>query len=125
KPDSRDRLMRTFCAAAGLLLVAGPVAAQAERYELARRLKAFEAEWEKADDPAARTRALAELEKVTAEVIVRQPGEAARALDRAAFALKTDLAPSAARQWVWSLSALPEARVVDGSAKELAVTVRP
>ena len=46
-------------------------------------------------------------------------------LDRATFALQTDAGPAVARQWGWSLAAIPATRVVDGSAKELAVTIRP
>ena len=37
--------------------LAGPAAAQAERYELGQRLKAFEKAWDKQTDPAARKRA--------------------------------------------------------------------
>lgn len=117
--------MRRLLAVTFVLLLAGPASAQADRYELARRLKAFEAAWEKHDDPSARKRAVAELQKVTGPFFTGQLAESARALDLAAFALRTDVAPSAGRQWAWSLSAIPEARVVDGSAKELAVTIRP
>jgi acetyl esterase/lipase len=107
------------------LLLAGPLAAQPERYELGRRLKAFEAAWEKYDTPAGRDRALELLPKLTGQFFAAQFGEAGRTLDLAAYALTTDVGPSAARLWVWSLHATPEARVVDGSAKELTVTVAP
>lgn len=122
--------MSRFLGFAALLLVASPAAAQhagsaADRYELGRRLKAFEAAWEKYDDPAGRKRALAILPQVTGQFFTNQLGEAGRTLDLAAFALQSDAAPSAARQWGWSLVAVPEARVVDGAAAELAVTVKP
>jgi predicted esterase len=108
-----------------VLLPAGPAAAQADLYELGRRLKTFEAAWETVEDPEARARAAAGLEKITGQFFTGQFGEAGRALDRAAFALRSDAEPAAARQWGWSLSAFPETRLVDGSATELAVTVRP
>lgn len=116
--------MRSYSALA-LLLLAGPVAAQPERYELGRRLKAFEAAWENYDSPAARDRALALLPKVTNQFFSFQFGEAGRTLDLAAEALRTDVAPGRDRQWLLSLSAFPEARLVDGSVRELGVTIRP
>jgi predicted esterase len=108
-----------------LLFLALPAAAQGERYELGRRLKAFEAAWEKREAPAARDRALALLPKLTTQFFALQLGEAGRTLDHATHALYTDIGPSAGRQWVWSLSAYPETRLVDVSAKELAVTIKP
>jgi predicted esterase len=108
-----------------VLLVAAPAAAQPERYELGRRLRAFEAAWEKSDTPSAHQRALAELPKLTSQFFSLQLGEAGRTLDRAAFALASDAGPSAARQFVRSLYPAPETRLVDGSAKEISVTVRP
>src|SRR5262245_1110934 len=118
--------MRVWCWASALVLfLAALAAAQPERYELGRRLRNFEAAWEKYDTPAARERALAGLPKLTTQFFAGQLGEAGRTLDLAAFALSTDVGPSAGRQWVWSLYAAPEFRVVDGAAKELAVTVQP
>jgi predicted esterase len=117
--------MRRSLAVAVVLLAPSAAAAQSERYELGRRLKAFEAAWEKHEGEAARARALADLPKLTTQFFSLQFGEAARTLDLATAALASDAPPSAGRQWVWSLSAVPEARVVDGAAKELAVTVRP
>jgi pimeloyl-ACP methyl ester carboxylesterase len=108
-----------------LVLSAAPAAAQPQRYELGQRLKAFEAAWERYDAPAARDRALAELPKVTKQFFAFQFGEAGRTLDTAAFTLTTDVGPSAARQWVWSLHAVPETRLVDATAKELTVTIQP
>src|SRR5262245_33260226 len=118
-------MRRTLAVAAVLLLILAPAHAQPERYELGRRLKAFEAAWEKHDDPAARKRALAGLPTLTTQFFSGQLGEAGRTLDLAAFALRTDVLPSAGRQWAWSLYASPETRIVDGSATELSVTVRP
>ena len=117
--------MRLLPALALFLLFVSPALAQPERYELGRRLKVFEAEWEKHDDTAAHRRALAAIQMLTRRFFGHQYGEAARTLDLATFALRTDASPSAGRQWVWSLYAVPETRIVDGAAKELAVTIRP
>ncbi|MBA4188398.1 MAG: hypothetical protein C0467_10375 [Planctomycetaceae bacterium] len=116
--------MRVFVIAF-LLITPAVVQAQPERYELGRRLKAFEAAWEKFDEPASRDRALALLPNVTKQFFSFQLGEAGRTLDLATFALGTDVGPALARQWVWSLDARPTTRLVDGAAKELTVTVQP
>ena len=94
------------------------------RYELGQRLKRFEAAWEKHEGAEPRKRALGHVEKLTQQFFAFRFGEAARGLDRAAFALLTEDEPAASRQWAWSLYAVPETRVVDGSAKELTVTVK-
>ncbi len=95
----------------------------AARYELGQRLKRFESEWEKHDGTAARKRSLVHVEKLTQQFFSFQFGEAGRSLDLAGFALLTEDEPGTSRQWAWSLYAVPEARVVDGKAKELAVTI--
>ncbi len=117
--------MPRFFPLAVLLLLAAPAGAQPEQYEFTRRLKAFEAGWEKSDNPAARERALTLLPKVADHLITPRYEEAGRILDLAAYSLSSDVPPSAGKQWVWSLIAIPETRVVDGSAKEIAVTIRP
>jgi predicted esterase len=127
--------MRAFLLAGPfvLLLTAGagaqpkpPDAADlpALRYELGRRLKRFEAAWEKCGEAEAKSRALKHVEKLTQRFFSLQFGAAARSLDLAAFALTSDAEPAASRQWAWSLYAVPESRLVDGKAKELTVTVK-
>lgn len=96
-----------------------------ERYELGRRLKAFEARWEKVEDAAARKRAADALVDAHALFLTLRFPEAARVLDRAIFALESDDTPGTARQWVNTLIAVPKERIVDGGAKELAVSIRP
>jgi predicted esterase len=129
------RLMRHFpLAGAVLLLLAGPAPAQppkpgtadfvAMRYELAQRMKRFEAEWERHENPESRRAALAALRKAAQHFFDHDFGEAARAFDLAGFALVSDDAPSVGRQWAWSLFAVPEVRVIDGGAKELTVTIK-
>jgi len=112
------------CALAGSA-AAQPADALSARYELGARLKRFEAAWEKHEGAAGRGRALPFVEKLTQQFFSLQFGEAARGLDRAAFALATDDEPGTARQWAWSLHAVPETRALDGRAKELTVTVKP
>ncbi|MCS6865823.1 MAG: alpha/beta hydrolase-fold protein [Gemmataceae bacterium] len=94
------------------------------RYELGQRLKRFEMAWEKQPHEEARKRALPFVEKITQQFFSFQFGEAGRSLDRASYALLTANEPSLTRQWVWSLFAVPETRVVDGATKELTVTIQ-
>ncbi len=110
---------------AGVTMAARPAAAQPERSALAERLRAFEEAWEKQTEPAARKRALAVLPKATTQFLTLQLGEAGRTLDLARSALASDVTPSAGRQWVASLTAVAETRLVDATAKELVVTVEP
>lgn len=125
--------MRAILSTATVLLVASAAGAQpkvdaadlpAMRYELGQRLKRFEAAWEKHESEAGRARALGHIQKLTQQFFAFQFGEAGRSLDRATFALATEDVPSNSREWAWSLYAVPESRVVDGSAKELTVTIK-
>jgi predicted esterase len=116
--------MHHFLSVAVLVLFTCRAEAQHERYELGRRLKVFETAWEKQDNPAARERALADFPKVTKQFLALQFGEAGRSLDLAGYALTTDILPSPGRQWVWSLYAVPETRVVDGTANSITVSVQ-
>lgn len=105
-------------------LIAGPADAQAERYELGQRLKRFEAEWEKYPDADARKRALAVLPDLTAMFFSLRFGEAGHTLDRARWLLAGKDEPPAAQQWLESLYAIPEKRLIDTKVKELTVEVR-
>ncbi len=127
--------MRALLAAAAVgSLLAGTGAAQprpepadlpAMRYELGQRLKRFEAAWEKQDGAAGRKRALGSVEPLTRQFVSFQFGEAGRGLDLATLALATEDEPGPSRQWAASLYAVPELRVLDGTAKELSVTIKP
>ena len=103
-----------------------PAAAElpALRYELGQRFKRFETAWEKYDLDSRRGRALERIGKLTQQFFAGKFDEAARALDLGTFAFLTDDAPGTGRQWVWSLYAVPETRLVDGKAKELSVTIK-
>ena len=126
--------MRALLVAVAVGLLVGGAIAQprsdpadlpAMRYELGQRLKRFEAAWEKHDGEAGRKRALVSVESLTRQFFSFQFGEAGRGLDRATLALTTEDEPGMSRQWTTSLYAVPELRVVDGTAKELSVTIKP
>jgi hypothetical protein len=95
------------------------------RYELGRRMKAFEADWEKTRDPAAKKRAAAKLEELHSKFLTLRFTEAGRTLDHAAHALRSENDPGSTRQWVTSLVPIPAKRLVDGTTKELTVTIQP
>ena len=102
-----------------------PAELPALRYELGQRLKRFETAWEKNTNAEAGRLALKHLEKLTQQFLSFQWSEAGRMLDRAGFELVSENEPGIARQWTWSLYALPETRLVDGNAKELSITIKP
>ncbi len=105
------------------LLVATPTFAQAERYELGRRLRAYEVAWELADR-GARVKSYADLPKVTTQFFGLKLGEAGRTLDEARRALLS-VGGSPADQWAESLQVVPEARLIDAAKPGLAVVVKP
>jgi predicted esterase len=105
------RLLVTFV----LLAVTSRADAQAERYELGHRLKAFEAAWDAQPDAAARKRALAGVTKVTQQFFSFQFGEAGRTLDDARFALASDQPPADAVRWATALYPDVPKRLIDGS----------
>ena len=114
---------RTAATLFAALLATTPAAAQAERYELGRRLRAYEVAWESADR-AARVRSYADLPKVTTQFFGLKLGEAGRTLDDARHALR-NAKVSAAEAWAASLQLLPEARLIDAAKPGLAVVVKP
>lgn len=117
--------MRTATLAV-LTLLAWPsdAPAQVERYEVGRRMKAFEAAWETTTDAARKKRALAIVADATTQFLTFRLGDAARTLDEARFALQSDDPSSDEVRWLLSLCAVPEKRLVDSAAKELRVEVR-
>ena len=108
-----------------LAVAASPAAAQPERYELGRRLKAFEVAWEAVPDPAARKRALKDLPQVTTQFFSFRFGDAGRTLDLAAHALRGDAPPAADARLAQSFFPNPESRFLDDDATELSVVVKP
>lgn len=102
-----------------------PIDSHLARHELGRRMKAFETEWDKATDADAKNRAATKLEDMHSQFLTLRFSEAARTLDHACHCLQSENDPGSIRQWVMSLTASPAQRVVDGSAKELTVTIQP
>lgn len=117
--------MRRPLALLALVAAATPAVAQPERYELGRRLRAFETAWETAPDPAARKRALADLPQVTTQFFSFRFGDAGRTLDLAAHALTSDAPLPADARLARSLFPDPETRFLDAAATELNVVVKP
>jgi pimeloyl-ACP methyl ester carboxylesterase len=114
----------TVLLAAGLALVPGRASAQAERFELGRHLRAFEAVWQQRHtDEQARKRALVPLRRATTAFFTGNPGPVGKALDLARFALLSDKEPPAAVLWAESLYVKPDARLVDSARAELPLTL--
>ncbi|HEV3259006.1 MAG TPA: alpha/beta fold hydrolase, partial [Gemmataceae bacterium] len=105
--------------------------AQTERFELGRRLRAFEAVWQRQTDAEARSRALRFLQAAADAFLFKfylgegRQREAAHDLDRARFALLSDKEPPAAVLWAESLFWDPESRFIDTAATALPVTLLP
>jgi predicted esterase len=116
------RLFRaSWLAVAVTILTASQIQAQPERYELGRRLRAFEQAWEKAT-PDNRKACLPGLPKVTNQFFSLQLGEAGRTLDEARW-LAAGTKPSDAVKWAESFYAVPEKRLVAGDVEAIEVKV--
>src|SRR5262245_7255084 len=109
----------------GALLAPARAPAQAERFELGRRLRAFEDAWEEHKDAAARQRALTPLLRATAAFFSFQPNEAGRQLDLARFALRSEKAPPTDGLKDESCYLRRATRRADPAAGEVAYTVQP
>src|SRR5262245_30425214 len=103
-----------WCVTAVVVLLAVPAAgfapSQSERYELGRRMRAFDVAWEAATE-AGRGRAGEVLPRVNSHFLAGRFNEASRVLDLATHALQTEDAPGATTRWAMSLSAFPETRL--------------
>jgi predicted esterase len=110
-----------------LLLIAAPVFAQADRdrYDLGRRAHDFEAAWDaKAEDPAAKKRAIPHVDRVVKHFLGLNLSGAAQELDAARRALESaDPVPPAVR-WADSLQILPDTHIVD-AAGEVVLIIKP
>jgi predicted esterase len=114
--------------ALGLLVLAAPAFAQAERdrYDLGRRAHAFEVAWDAtADDPAAHKRAISHVDKAVKHFLGLNLSAGAADLDAARHALESADPVPPAVQWADALQILPESFVVDASAADVAVIVKP
>lgn len=112
--------------ALGLATIAfGPTSAlaQADRYELGRRLRSFELEWDRVPDPAARAKASQSLKAAVNAFFSLRLGEAGKVIGEARFALNPAKPPTEAERWADSLVVRPEGRLLDATAAELPVTI--
>lgn len=114
-----------FCSVSFLAFVFSPGLglAQADRYELGRRMKLFEAEWEKQTDAAGRKRAAEALGPVMQKFFTFQFAEAGRTLDAARFTLGGKDIPPEARRWAEAVSLAASSRLIDANEKQLTVTI--
>ncbi len=98
--------------------------AQETRYELGRRLKRFEQQWEVAD-PQSRSRSTALMEKTVSSFFSLQLLEAAKTLDLATTALRQTAAPDADIAWVLSRRIDATPLMADTSQTELVLKLQP
>ncbi|MGP0067185.1 MAG: hypothetical protein ACLQGP_26770 [Isosphaeraceae bacterium] len=97
--------------------------AQFERYELGRRLRAFEVDWDRVDDARAKASASASLKAAVGAFFAVRLGDAGRAIAEARFALRAGVRPGEGERWAESLCVKPEARLIDTNRPGLPVTV--
>lgn len=114
--------MRSAISFAVLLLAAGSASAQAERYELGQRLKAFEQQWDKTKDEKLKLKAAEGLPKLTGMFFTGQFGEAGRTLDEARWILEGKK-PTDDEKWAASLYFVPESRYTLTPGNQFSVTV--
>lgn len=115
--------MKQWIAAFIVCLLTCPSFAQHERYELGRRLRAFEAVWEEQKDLTIRKKALADLPKVTNQFFSLQLGEAGRTLDEAKRILQGRKS-SENDAWVSSLYFSAPKLLIDAEQKEIEITLK-
>jgi predicted esterase len=109
-------LLMLFCFTSGLF-------AQAERYELGRRLKRFEETWNETKDAELRKKALTDLPKLTQQFFSFQFGEAGKTLENARRIL-LDKEDNETQRFVDSLYLVPESRLLDADNKVLKLTIK-
>jgi predicted esterase len=106
-----------------LLLVPARAAAQADRFEIGQRLRAFETAWEKQKEPAARQRALDAIPNLITQFFRGRYDEAARILAAGEDALRSAMEPPAEVRWAQSLALRLARRLADTDLTELPVTL--
>ena len=115
--------MRPAIALLAVILAGGSASAQADRYELGQRLKAFEKQWDKTTDEKLRKKALEGLPKLTGLYFTGRLGEAGRTLDEARWILEGKR-PSDDEKWAQSLYAVPESRFFEPGVGEWSVEIK-
>jgi pimeloyl-ACP methyl ester carboxylesterase len=106
-----------------LSLAPARAAAQADRFEIGQRLRAFESAWDRQQDPAARRRALDAVQGVVMRLFENRSAEAARLLTGAQNALYSADEPPAYVRWAQSLALRLGRRLADIDAAELPVSL--
>lgn len=120
----KKRLSRvSLCACFGLLISCwldggGHLCAQEARYELGRRLKRFEQQWEVADQQG-RTRSTAWMEKAVSSFFSLQLLDAAKMLDLATVSLQQTAGPDDDTAWILSRRFAASPLMADTSQTEL------
>lgn len=125
---NKSRLLVTLWVVLTLLSLCWPncggnLYAQETRYELGRRLKRFEQQWEVAG-PQDRSRSTALMEKTVSSFFSLQLLEAAKSLDLATVALRQTTAPDADTAWVMSRRIDATPLMSDTSQTELKLTLK-
>lgn len=99
--------------------------AQAERYELGRRLRLLELAFERQNDPQARARAYPHINAAVNSFFAFKFGEVGRNIDLAQRALANKGTVSSAQQWADSVFVILERRLYPAERCTLALTVKP
>lgn len=98
-------------------LLPSRASAQTERFEVGRRLRAFEAAWEEKASAENRKRAVEIMKQATIAFLTNRPVEAGLALDQARFALRDAKEISPESRWAESLALYPVSRLLDTGDK--------
>lgn len=97
--------------------------AQPIRFELGQRTRAMEIAWDAQPNLEARKRATTHLKQAVTLFFAFKLNDAAKHLDEARFALKSNTLLTPEAQWAESLYVAPETRLLDKSATTLAFTL--
>jgi pimeloyl-ACP methyl ester carboxylesterase len=100
-----------------------PSWAQAERYELGRRLRQFELAFEQERDPAVRARAYPPMNQAVLSFFALKLGEAGRSMDQARYALQAE-PPGPTQRWADSLYLVLEPRLLDAEKSQSAFQLK-
>jgi len=105
--------------------LAADVPLESLRYELGRRLRAFESAFEaRRDDPGARRAVAPHLIRATTAFFALRFSDAGRAIDEARLALERGVGPAApAALWASGICAIPERRLADAASRSLRIRV--
>jgi len=105
------------------LVVVLATPAQVERYDVGRKLIAFEEAWDRQPDAAARKRAVPSLKAAMGAFFGNRLGDAGRYLDTASYALESPQPPSAERRWADALAIRLARRLVDAGSESCGITL--